>query len=175
MSTAFPEILDGVSTNETEAVTWVEDIADPATGVDLTTEYNAATSVPLECLMVERINPDGTVEMTTLRRACSTKGRQRAGVETRTIADLVAVYDPQDLTADVSKAYAALVKSAEGFLVMRRGKHLSEAAAANDLVTIYKVQITHRVELQGADNDEYQFKAGVAVLDWWENVPLTSA
>lgn len=174
MSTAFPEILDGVTTNETEAVTWVEDIAEPATGVSLATEYNAATSVDLECLMVERINPDGSVEMTTLRRACSTKGRQRAGVETRTIADIVAVYDPQDLSADVSKAYAALVKGAEGYLVMRRGKHLSEAAAASDLVTVYKVQITHRVELQGADNDEYQFKAGVAVLDWWENVALTA-
>ena len=170
----MPTILDGVSTNETEAVTWVADIASPATGLSLATEYNAATSVDLECLMTEKINPDGTVEMTTLRRACSTKGRQRAGVETRTIADLVAVYDPQDLAADVSKAYAALVKGSEGFLVMKRGIHLDTAPVAGNLMTIYKVQITHRVELQGADNDEYQFKAGVAVLDWWENVALAA-
>lgn len=170
----MPTILDGVSTNETEGVKWVEDIATPATSILLATEYNAATSVDLECLMVEKINPDGSVELTTLRRACSTKGRQRAGVETRTIADIVAVYDPQDLAAPVSKAYVTLEKGATGFLVIKRGIHLDTPAAVADLATIYKVQVTHRIELQGADNDEYQFKAGIAVLDWWENVPFAA-
>lgn len=168
------ELLDGVSTNETEAVTLVADIADPANGLSLATEYNAATSVDLECLMVEKVNPDGSVELTTLRRACSTKGRQRAGVETRTVADIVAVYDPQDLAAPVSAAYAALTKNSEWFLVIRRGIHLDTAPTAGDLVTIYKVTVTHRVELQGADNDEYQFKAGISVQDWWENVPVAA-
>lgn len=168
----MPEILDGVSTNETEAVVWVADIADPSAGISLATEYSATSSVPLECLMTEKINPDGTVELTTLTRACSTKGRQRAGVESRTIADITAVYDPQDLAADVSKAYVTLEKDASGFLVIRRGVHLDTAAAEGDLVTIYAVTVTHRVELQGADNDEYQFKAGISVQNWYENVPV---
>lgn len=168
------EILDGVSTNETEAVTLVADIADPATGISLASEYNAAASVDLECLMVEKINPDGSVELSSLRRACSTKVRQRPGAETRTVADIVAVYDPQDMSAAVSKAYVALEKGSEWFLVIRRGIHLDTDPTAGALVTIYKINVTHRVELQGADNDEYTFKAGLAVLDWWENVPVAA-
>lgn len=169
----MPTILDGVSTNETEGLRWVEAFADP-TAPDLSTEYNALTSVPFECLMTQRFNPDASVTKSDLRRMCSDKVRQRAGAETRTIADIIAVYDPQDLAAAVSAAYAALEKGAVGFLVDLRGVHLDTPAAAGDLVTIYKVSVDFRIELVGADNDEYQFKAGISVLDWWENVALVA-
>lgn len=171
----MPDILDGVSTEETESVKWVLDIADPASGPDLTTEYNAATSVELNCLMTAKIAPDGSVEVASLRRACSSKVRQRAGAKTRTIARIVAVYDPQDLGADVSAAYVALEEGTQGFLVIRRGIHIDTPAQDGDLVTIYKVEVTQRIELQAADNDEYQFGADFAVLDWWENVPIGGA
>lgn len=172
----MPEILDGVSTEETEGVKWVVDIADPANGVQLSTEYNATTSVALECLMTEKINPDGSVEMASLRRACSSKVRQRAGAQTRTIARITSVYDPQDLEAPVSAAYQALhAENNTGFLVLKRGIHLDTAAVTGDLVTVYKVQVTQRIELQAADNDEFTFGADFAVLDWWENVPLLGA
>lgn len=170
----MPTILDGVSTEETEGVQWVTTIAAPATGPSLATEYKAATSVPLECLMTAKIAPDGSVEMASLRRACSSKVRQRAGAKTRTIARIVSVYDPQDLAAPVSKAYVALAEGSVGYLVIRRGIHLDTAAAAGDLVTIYKVEVTQRIELQAADNDEFQFGADFAVLDWWENVALAA-
>lgn len=166
-------ILDGVSTNETEGLQWVVSIADP-TAPKLATEFDAETSVALECLLVDRFNPDATVDKAQMRRMCSTKVRERAGAETRTIADLVGVYDPQDLAAPVSLAYTTLVKGAEGFLVDRRGIHLSTDPAAGDLVTIYKVSVDYRIEIAGADNDEYQFKAGISVLDWWENVALVA-
>lgn len=170
----MPTLLDGVSTEETEGVQWVVNIAAPGTSVSLASEFSAATSVALECLMTQKIAPDGSVEMASLRRACSSKVRQRAGAKTRTIARLVSVYDPQDLAAPLSKAYVALAEGNVGFLVIKRGVHLDTAPAAGDLVTIYKVEVTQRIELQAADNDEFQFGADFAVLDWWENVPLAA-
>lgn len=168
-------ILDGVSTEETEAVRWIKSIANPDAGVDLATEWDAVTSVALECLMTEKINPDGSVEMASLRRACSSKVRQRAGAKTRTIARMTMVYDPQNLASNVSKAYVALAEGEQGFIAIKRGIHLSEAATGGDLVTLYKVEVTQRIELQAADNDEFQFGVDIAVQDWYENVPILGA
>ena len=170
----MPTILDGVSTNETEGLRAVMAYADP-TAPKLATEFNAMSSVALECLLVDRFNPDASVDKAQLRRMCSAKVRERSGQETRTIADLIGVYDPQDLSAPVSKAYVTLAKGATFFLTDVRGIHLDgPALVAGDLSTIYKVQVGYRIEIQGADNDEYQFKAGVSVLDWWENVAFVA-
>lgn len=166
-----PTVLDGVATNETTTLRWVEDIADP-TAIDLSTEYNAGTSVPLECLLTEQFNPDASVTTAELRRMCSNEVRQRPGAVTRTIADLVGVYDPQDLSAAVSKAYVALAPGAEGYLVVRRGIHVDTPAADGDVVDVYKVQISYRTKIQAADNDEHQFRAGITVQNYWEDVVI---
>lgn len=169
----MPVILDGVSTNETEGLIWVPAIADP-TAPSLATEVNAATAIRLECLLTDRFGASASVDKAQLRRMCSAKVRERAGAETRTIAALHGVYDPQDLAAPVSKAYVTLEKGAVGFLLDLRGIHLDTTYAAGDLATIYKVSVDYRIEVAAADNDEYQFEAGFSVLDWWENVALVA-
>lgn len=169
----MPTILDGITTNETWGAKAVATYADPA-APKLATEYNAATSVVLECLLVERTKPSAKVEKTTLRRACSSKGRERAGVETRQLAPLRGVYNPQDLAAPVSKAYVALAKGTVWYLTLRNGIHIDTALEAADKVTIYKVSVDYRIEVEAADNDEFQWEAGLSVLDWWENVTMAA-
>jgi len=168
-----PTILDGISTDETTNLTWIPAIAVP-TAPSLATEYNAGTSVKLECLLVQTFSADASVSKNELRRMCSSKARERAGIEKRSIADLVGVYDPQDLTTALSKAYATLEKGASGFLVLRSGIHVDTAAIATDLVDVYKVTVDFRIKIAAADNDEHQFKAGISVQDWWEDVALVA-
>jgi len=159
----MPTVLDGVASNETVSLKWVEDIANPA-APSLATEINAATTVTLECLLTQTFSPDATVEKAQLRRMCSRQVRERNGAVTRTIADLIGVYDPQDMAADVSKAYAALSPGATGFLVVRWGVHVDTPWAAGDLVDVYPVEIGYRAKIAAADNDELQFKAGVSII-----------
>lgn len=159
----MPDVLDGVSSNETVSLKWVETIA-VTTAPDLSTEINAGTSVALECLLTETFSPDASVEKASLRRMCSRQARERNGIVTRTIADLVGVYDPQDLAADVSKAYAALVPGDTGFLVVRWGVNVDTPWTAGDLVDVYPVEIGYRTKIAAADNDELQFKAGISII-----------
>lgn len=159
----MPTVLDGVASNETVSLTWVEDIADPS-APSLATEIDAATSVKLECLLTQTFSPDATVEKAQLRRMCSRQVRERNGMVTRTIADLIGVYDPQDLAAAVSEAYAALTPGATGFLVARWGVHVDTAWTAGDLVDVYPVEVGYRAKIAAADNDELQFKAGVSII-----------
>lgn len=159
----MPVVLDGVSSNETVSLTWVATIADPASP-KLATEVDAATSVKLECLLTETFSPDASVEKAQLRRMCSRQVRERNGLVTRTVADLIGVYDPQDMAAPVSKAYVTLVPGATGFLVVRWGVHVDTAFAAGDLVDVYPVEVGYRTKIAAADNDELQFKAGLSII-----------
>lgn len=170
----MPTVLDGVASNETVSLKWVATLANPA-APSLATEINAATSVQLECLLTEAFSPDATVEKAQLRRMCSRQVRERNGRVTRTVADLVGVYDPQDLAAPVSKAYVALEPGAQGFLVVRWGVHVDTPWAAADLVDVYPVEVGFRAKIAAADNDELQFKAGISISgDVQEDVALVA-
>lgn len=169
----MPDVLDGVASNETVSVMLVAAYADPEVP-DLSTEYNAVTSVDASCLLVDPISPDASFEKASLRRACSREVRERAGRVTRTIADIVGVYDPQDLSAPVSELYAALEPGSVWYLTVRWGVHIDTPAAAGDLVDIYKVEVGMRTKIAAADNDELQFKAGLAILNFWEDVVLVA-
>lgn len=167
----MPTVLDGVSSNETVSLKWVETIANPAT--PMYGELVAASAVNLECLLTETFSPDASVEKTQLRRMCSREVRERNGLVTRTIADLVGVYDPQDLAADVSKAYVALEPGDTGFLVVRWGVHVDEPWDISDLVDVYPVEVGYRTKIAAADNDELQFKAGISITGQvHEDVPI---
>lgn len=158
----MPTVLDGVASNETVSLKWVEALATPS-APSLATEVNAATTVTLECLLTQTFSPDATVEKAQLRRMCSRQVRERNGAVTRTIADLVGVYDPQDLAGPLSEAYAALTPGATGYLVVRWGVHVDTAWAVGDLVDVYPVEVGYRAKIAAADNDELQFKAGVSI------------
>ena len=157
-----PTVLDGVASNETVSLKWVETIASTA-APDLSTEILAGSTVTLECLLTQTFSPDATVDKAQLRRMCSRQVRERNGAVTRTIADLVGVYDPQDMAAAVSLAYVTLEPGAQGYLVARWGVHVDTAWAVGDLVDIYPVEVGFRAKIAAADNDELQFKAGISI------------
>ena len=159
----MPTVLDGVASNESVSIKWVTTIANTAAPA-LASEINAATSVTLECLMTDKFSPDASVEKVSLRRACSAQVRERNGAITRTVADIIAVYDPQAAgSAAINKAYTALAPRAQGYLVVRWGKHVDTAWAVADKVDVYPVEIGYRSKIAGADNEELTFKAGVAI------------
>ena len=159
----MPTVLDGVSSNETISLRWVETIADTA-APKLATEINAASSVALECLVVGNFDIDFSVERTQLRRMCSRQVRERSGPVTYSIQDLFVVYDPQDMAAAVSAAYAALSDGNSGFLVERRGVHVDTAWAAGDLVRVIPVEVANANPAPPEDDNELQARVAFTVI-----------
>jgi hypothetical protein len=159
----MPTVLDGVSSNETVSLKWVETIADP-TAPSLATEINAASSVSLECLVVGNFDIDFSVDRTQLRRMCSRQVRERSGPVTYSIQDLFVVYDPQNLAAPVSAAYAALQDGATGYLVERRGVHVDTAWAAGDLVRVIPVEVANANPAPPEDDNELQARVAFTVI-----------
>lgn len=159
----MPTVLDGVSSNETISLRWVETIADTA-APKLATEINAASSVALECLVVGNFDIDFSVERTQLRRMCSRQVRERSGPVTYSIQDLFVVYDPQDMAAAVSAAYAALSDGNSGFLVERRGVHVDTAWAVGDLVRVIPVEVANANPAPPEDDNELQARVAFTVI-----------
>lgn len=170
----MPTIIPGVASDETVSVKWVAAIAS-ATAPKLATEINAVTSVQLECLLTENFSPDASADTTQVRRMCSKQTTERAGTVTRTIAELIGAYDPQDMAAPISKGYAALAPGATGFLVVRWGKHVDTAWAVGDKVDVYPVQIAFRSKMAPEQSSELKFKAKPLVIGTvTEDVALVS-
>ena len=159
----MPTVLDGVSSNETVSLKWVETLADPL-APSLATEINAASSVALECLVVGQFNIDFSVDRTQLRRMCSRQVRERSGPVTYSVQDLFVVYDPQDMAAGVSAAYAALTDGASGYLVERRGVHVDTAWAAGDLVRVIPVEVANANPAPPEDDNELQARIAFTVI-----------
>ena len=159
----MPTVLDGVSSNETVSLRWVETLANPL-APKLATEINAASSVALECLIVGQFDIDFSVDRTQLRRMCSRQVRERSGPVTYSIQDLFVVYDPQDLAAPVSKAYAALTDGAQGYLVERRGVHVDTAWAVGDLVRVIPVEVANANPAPPEDDNELQARVAFTVI-----------
>ena len=159
----MPTVLDGVSSNETVSLKWVETIANP-TAPKLATELNAASSVQLECLIDGGFDIDFSVERKDLRRMCSRQVRQRSGPVTYSVQDVMVVYDPQDLAAPVSKAYAALTDGATGYLVERRGVHVDTAWAVGDLVRVIPVEVANANPAPPEDDDELKARVAFTVI-----------
>jgi len=159
----MPTVLDGVSSNETISLKWVETLANPL-APDLSTEINAVSSVALECLVVGQFDIDFSVDRTQLRRMCSRQVRERSGPVTYSIQDLFVVYDPQDMAAPVSAAYAALQDGATGYLVERRGVHVDTAWAVGDLVRVIPVEVANANPAPAEDDNELQARIAFTVI-----------
>ena len=159
----MPTVLDGVSSNETINLMWVKTIVDP-TAPSLATEIKAASSVAIECLATNQFNIDFSVDRTQLRRMCSRQVRERSGPVTYSVQDLFVVYDPQDLAAPVSKAYAALQDGETGYLVERRGKHVDTPWAAGDLVRVIPVEVANANPAPPEDDNELQARVAFTVI-----------
>jgi hypothetical protein len=158
----MPTVLDGVSSNETVSLRWVETLANPS--APKLTEINATSSVALECLIVGQFNIDFSVDRTQLRRMCSRQVRERSGPVTYSVQDLSVVYDPQDLAAPVSKGYAALSDGNSGFLVERRGVHVDTPWAVGDLVRVIPVEVANANPAPPEDDNELQARIALTVI-----------
>jgi hypothetical protein len=158
----MPTVLDGVSSNETVSLRWVETLANPS--APKLTEINATSSVALECLIVGQFNIDFSVDRTQLRRMCSRQVRERSGPVTYSVQDLSVVYDPQDLAAPVSKGYAALSVGNSGFLVERRGVHVDTPWAVGDLVRVIPVEVANANPAPPEDDNELQARIALTVI-----------
>ena len=158
----MPTVLDGVSSNETVSLRWVETLANPS--APKLTEINATSSVALECLIVGQFNIDFSVDRTQLRRMCSRQVRERSGPVTYSVQDLSVVYDPQDLSAPVSKGYAALSDGNSGFLVERRGVHVDTPWAVGDLVRVIPVEVANANPAPPEDDNELQARIALTVI-----------
>ena len=158
----MPTVLDGVSSNETVSLRWVETLANPS--APKLTEINATSSVALECLIVGQFNIDFSVDRTQLRRMCSRQVRERSGPVTYSVQDLSVVYDPQDLAAPVSKGYAALSDGNSGFLVERRGVHVDTPWAVGDLVRVITVEVANANPAPPEDDNELQARIALTVI-----------
>jgi hypothetical protein len=159
----MPTVLDGVSSNETITLLWVETLANPA-APDLSSEINAVTTVDLSCLVVGQFDIDFSVDRTQLRRMCSRQVRERSGPVTYSIQDLFVVYDPQDMAAPVSKAYAALTDGNTGYLVERRGVHVDTPVAAGDLVRVIPAEVANANPAPAEDDNELQARVAFTVI-----------
>ena len=74
------------------------------------------------------------------------------------------VYDPQDMEAPVSAAYAALTDGATGYLVERRGVHVDTAWAAGDLVRVIPVEVANANPAPPEDDNELQARIAFTVI-----------
>lgn len=158
----MPTVLDGVTSNETINLMWVETLADPS--APELAEIQHASSVALECLVTNNLNVDFSIERTQLRRMCSRQVRERSGPVTYSIEDLFIVYNPQNLSADVSKAYAALTDGATGYLVERRGLHVDTPWAEGQLVRVIPVEVGNANPAPPEDDNELQARVAFTII-----------
>lgn len=157
------QVPAAVPSDGTVALKWVPAIADTS-APKLATEINAAGAVALECYLKENFSPGADAQTAEDRRMCSKQVFATPGTVTYTIEALVGTYDPQDPTGttEASKAYAALVPGAKGFLVARWGIDLEGADAAwtaGQFVDVYPVTIASRSKVAPEQNSQLQFRS----------------
>lgn len=142
-------VLPGVPLAGTLSITFVP-ATDGEGGFDLTAPSVAlatgATAVVAQCLIPSGTYTGVTTDINRIpkRRACSTVPYYVKGEETVNIERVQVVYDPQDLEADISAAYAELVPGTTWYMIDRRGKDGQTALEAGDIVDIYKVEVIGR-------------------------------
>lgn len=140
-------ILPGVPLAGRLAVTFV-----PADTVDF--DYEApsvadavgATAVVAQCLMPTGTYTGDTSETNQIRkgRACTTVPYYVPGEKSVNLASIQVVYDPQDLTAEISEAYAALTVGTQWYKIERRGIDGQTALTIGDVVDVKKVEVIGR-------------------------------
>lgn len=105
-----------------------------------------ATEIVAQCLIPTGTYAGVTTDVNRIRkgRACSTTPYYVRGEEQVNIERVQVVYDPQDLSAIISEAYAALVPGTEWYMIDRRGVDGQTVLAAADIVDVYKVEVLAR-------------------------------
>lgn len=104
------------------------------------------SAVVAQCLIPSGTYTGATVEVNQIRkgRACSTVPYYVKGEESVNLERVQVIYDPQDPTADISTAYAALVPDTQWYMIDRRGVSGQTALEAGDIVDIFKVEVVAR-------------------------------
>lgn len=134
------------------------DLVDPS--APTVAEVTGTSAVNVSCLALS----DGYARSSELaqadrRRACEETGYQVAGSRTVTFEPLRMVYDPQDPTADVSKAYAALTEGEHYYIVERLGISGKEELTTGEIVDVYFVRLDTKEKLPPGEDGELEFTA----------------
>lgn len=140
-------ILPGVPLAGTLSLTFVPadtatfDPAAPSVALSV-----GATEVVAQCLIPSGTYTGVTTEVNRIRkgRACSTTPYYVRGEKQVNIERVQVIYDPQDLTADISAAYAALVPETQWYMIDRRGVDGQTALTVGDVVDVVKVEVLAR-------------------------------
>lgn len=105
-----------------------------------------ASAVVAQCLIPSGTYTGATVEVNQIRkgRACSTVPYYVKGEESVSLERVQVIYDPQDPTAEISEAYAALVPDTQWYMIDRRGVSGQTPLASGDIVDIFKVEVVAR-------------------------------
>lgn len=155
-------ILPGVPIAGTLSLTFV-----PIEGFDPTAPDTAiatgATAVTAQCLIMGGSYTGVAVDVNRIRksRACSTVPYYIKGEKQFNLDRISVIYDPQDPSADISAAKAALVEDTEWYMIERFGKDGQTTLEDGDYVDIYQVQV---VEQNKQYSDEEGAEATVDIL-----------
>lgn len=143
---------------------WVTTIATP-TAPKVATEILAASSVDLTCYLKEPWGASTSVEQVEDWRACLRTVLATPGTSKTELQDLIITHKVQ-VAADVAnKAYAALPKDAQGFLVARYGIDVDTAPVATQIVDVFPVTVASRDKLPIERNSQLKAKVTVMLRD----------
>lgn len=140
-------ILPGVPLAGTLAITFVPaDLQGFDYEAPTTEAVTDPSAVVVQCLIPTGTYTGDTSETNQIRkgRACTTVPYYVQGEKSVNLGSIQVVYDPQDLSADISAAYAALTVGSQWYKVERRGVDGQTALGSGDIVDIKKVEVIAR-------------------------------
>lgn len=142
-------------------------------------EINAAGGLNITCyLLAEQDGVTANTDKVRLARLlCETVTTEALGEQTFSLADLVAVFDPQAISSHVDKkAWTLLKGGGDGFLVRRQNvvSKLDVAVTVGQFVDVFKVTTGEGVPGKTSTDPAgiYTFTAPVALIDKQFNVAV---
>lgn len=137
---ATQNIPVGVPSDGMVKLAFVPTIADLA-APKIATELKATTALSDIGCWLSTFGVGATEQTREIRRVCSKQTFEDFGTITRTVEDLMYVYDPQNPESETNEVYAGMKEGTRGFLVIAWGKDSEEDWAAGDVVDIYPVRL----------------------------------
>ena len=144
-------------------VFFVPALADPAHPT--LAELSGAGSLEISCYLTKDgfgISADD--DKSTDERLCTKEVYEVLGRAKWQIENLVYIWDPQGSAASVSnKAYAAMKRGTQGYLVVRWGKDVELALAVADIVDVFPVTLGTQIPQKPEANSKLKVEQSVIV------------
>lgn len=154
MSSFYPEATPVLGNL---AVRWLASAVD-LSAIDISSEWSAGTSLDLSCFL-RPVSPAGSQSTGSApNRICTTITLPQAGRTEISAFELHYVYDPQATGTANNDALDALVESAEGVLVFRKGLPFDAAAAVAQQYEAWSVRLGRQNRTQSGDDDFAEYE-----------------